>query len=95
MVFNQGAPAGRRDAGQDHPRAASNLQTGDYAIEWTSQIVDGPFNNFTGVAADRRPPRRVRCRLGRLGHLLHLVPWRPRLPRRSLAPLRAGAPGHQ
>ncbi|HRC50712.1 MAG TPA: hypothetical protein PK331_07290, partial [Gordonia sp. (in: high G+C Gram-positive bacteria)] len=51
QVFNQGAPKpGGGMPGKTSPvRGKYNPQTGDYAIEWTSQIVDGPFNNFTGL----------------------------------------------
>jgi hypothetical protein len=49
--FNQGAPK----PGGSMPGATSALtgtydeSTGAYTLTWTSQIVGGPFNNFTGV----------------------------------------------
>ncbi|GAB11304.1 hypothetical protein GOARA_067_00460 [Gordonia araii NBRC 100433] len=51
QVFNQGSPKpGGGMPGKTSPvRGKYNPQTGDYAIEWTSQIVGGPFNNFTGL----------------------------------------------
>ncbi|QKT06512.1 hypothetical protein HUN08_04395 [Gordonia sp. X0973] len=51
QVFNQGAPKpGGGLPGKTAPvHGQYNPQTGDYAIEWTSQIVGGPFNNFTGL----------------------------------------------
>jgi len=51
QVFNQGAPKpGGAYSGKTSPvRGTYNAQTGDYVLEWTSQIVGGPFNNFTGL----------------------------------------------
>ncbi|MBT0565626.1 hypothetical protein KIK15_02455 [Williamsia sp. CHRR-6] len=51
QVFNQGAPKpGGGLPGKTTPvRGTINRATGAYVIEWTSQIVGGPFNNFTGL----------------------------------------------
>ncbi|MFT4201288.1 MAG: hypothetical protein QM634_11205, partial [Gordonia sp. (in: high G+C Gram-positive bacteria)] len=51
QVFNQGSPKpGGGMPGKTSPvRGQYNAQTGDFTIEWTSQIVGGPFNNFTGL----------------------------------------------
>ncbi|KAA0022711.1 hypothetical protein [Antrihabitans cavernicola] len=51
QVFNQGAPK----PGGDLPGKTRALSgsidpaTGSFVVEWTSQIVGGPFNNFTGL----------------------------------------------
>ena len=57
-------------------RGKYNPQTGDYAIEWTSQIVDGPFNNFTGLwrLTGRTTATGSGAAPGRPGHPLHLAP---------------------
>lgn len=49
--FNQGAPKpdGSRPAGTKDPSGTYDAKTGAYVLEWTSQIVGGPFNGFTGV----------------------------------------------
>jgi hypothetical protein len=49
--FNQGAPKpGGGEAGiTSGPSGAYDPDTGAYTLEWASQIVGGPFNNFTGV----------------------------------------------
>ncbi|WP_225730762.1 MULTISPECIES: hypothetical protein [unclassified Nocardia] len=50
QVFNQGSPK----PGGGLPGKTSRLGgtidgAGNFVIEWTSQIVGGPFNNFTGL----------------------------------------------
>lgn len=49
--FNQGAPKpGGEEAGlTSGPAGTYDADTGAYTLEWASQIVGGPFNNFTGV----------------------------------------------
>lgn len=49
--FNQGAPkpGGERPGRTALPTGTFDAATGAYALEWSSQIVGGPFNNFTGV----------------------------------------------
>lgn len=49
--FNQGAPKpGGEEAGlTSGPTGTYDADTGSYTLEWASQIVGGPFNNFTGV----------------------------------------------
>ncbi|MDL9937129.1 hypothetical protein QSJ18_10280 [Gordonia sp. ABSL1-1] len=51
QVFNQGSPKpGGQYSGKTTPvRGQYDAATGTYVIEWTSQIVGGPFNNFTGL----------------------------------------------
>ncbi|MFJ4650701.1 hypothetical protein ACIP5Y_05400 [Nocardia sp. NPDC088792] len=50
QVFNQGSPKpGGGLPGKTGPISGSIDQAGNYVIEWTSQIVGGPFNNFTGL----------------------------------------------
>jgi hypothetical protein len=46
-AFNQGAP---KPAG-DEPAAAGTIdpETGEYVLEWSSQIVGGSFDTFVGV----------------------------------------------
>lgn len=50
QVFNQGAPkpGGGLPGKTAAPRGVIDAN-GDYTIEWTSQIVGGPFDNFTGL----------------------------------------------
>ncbi|HVF18806.1 MAG TPA: hypothetical protein VNA14_01000 [Mycobacteriales bacterium] len=49
--FNQGAPkpGGERPGMTVGPTGTYDASTGAYSLEWSSQIVGGPFNNFTGV----------------------------------------------
>ncbi|MFD6159652.1 hypothetical protein ACFWF7_25620 [Nocardia sp. NPDC060256] len=50
QVFNQGAPKpGGGLPGKTSPVRGSIDGSGNFVIEWTSQIVGGPFNNFTGL----------------------------------------------
>ena len=48
--FNQGAPKpdGSTPGATTLPSGTYNAATKKFAIEWTSTIVGGPFNNFTG-----------------------------------------------
>jgi hypothetical protein len=59
--FNQGAPKpdGSTPKLTTLPRGTYNASTGAFVIEWTSTIVGGPFNEFTGswhLAGTFRPP---------------------------------------
>ncbi len=49
--FNQGSqkPDGSRPGATTGPSGTYDATTGRYALEWTSQIVGGAFNNFIGV----------------------------------------------
>lgn len=49
--FNQGAPkpGGARPGLTAGPSGTYDEGTGAYALDWSSQIEGGPFNNFTGV----------------------------------------------
>lgn len=49
--FNQGAPkpGGERPGKTTGPTGTYDADSGAVVLEWTSQIVGGPFNNFTGV----------------------------------------------
>ncbi|GAA4400848.1 hypothetical protein [Tsukamurella soli] len=50
QVFNQGAPKpGGGFPGKTSAVSGSIDGSGDYTLQWTSQIVGGPFNNFTGL----------------------------------------------
>ncbi|MBF6334083.1 hypothetical protein [Nocardia transvalensis] len=50
QVFNQGSPKpGGGLPGKTSPVHGSLDGAGNFVIEWTSQIVGGPFNNFTGL----------------------------------------------
>ncbi|MBJ8341156.1 hypothetical protein JGU71_19910 [Antrihabitans sp. YC3-6] len=50
QVFNQGSPKpGGSFPGKTSPISGSIDGSGNFVIEWTSQIVGGPFNNFTGL----------------------------------------------
>ncbi|GAB17977.1 hypothetical protein GOEFS_044_00130 [Gordonia effusa NBRC 100432] len=51
QVFNQGAPKpGGGLPGKTTPvRGTIDPSSGAFVLEWTSQIVGGPFNNFTGL----------------------------------------------
>lgn len=48
--FNQGAPKpdGSTPGATSGPKGTYNRSTGAFVLEWSSQIVGGPFNNFTG-----------------------------------------------
>lgn len=49
--FNQGSPKpdGSRPGGTSGPTGTYDAETGRYVLEWTSQIIGGPFDGFTGV----------------------------------------------
>ena len=49
--FNQGSPkpGGSRPGNTTGPRGTYDSAGHTYALDWSSQIVGGPFNNFTGV----------------------------------------------
>jgi hypothetical protein len=49
--FNQGAPKpdGSRPGSTSGPSGTYDAATGAFTLEWTSLIVGGPFNSFTGV----------------------------------------------
>lgn len=50
QVFNQGAPKpGGSLPGKTSPVHGTIDNAGNFVLEWTSQIVGGPFNNFTGL----------------------------------------------
>ncbi|APB00790.1 hypothetical protein [Nocardia seriolae] len=50
QVFNQGSPKpGGGLPGKTSPISGTIDAAGNFVIEWTSQIVGGPFNNFTGL----------------------------------------------
>lgn len=50
QVFNQGSPKpGGGLSGKTSPISGSIDAAGNFVLEWTSQIVGGPFNNFTGL----------------------------------------------
>jgi hypothetical protein len=48
--FNQGAPKpdGSTPGATAGPKGTYNRTSGAFVLDWTSQIVGGPFNNFTG-----------------------------------------------
>ena len=46
-AFNQGAP--KPDGSGDGPTGTIDATTGAYVLEWTSLIVGGSFDGFTGV----------------------------------------------
>ncbi|MDO8390619.1 MAG: hypothetical protein Q7V57_09040 [Actinomycetota bacterium] len=46
-VFNQGAP--KPDGSGDGPTGTIDLETGHFTLTWTSLIVGGSFDGFTGV----------------------------------------------
>lgn len=59
--FNQGAPKpdGSTPKLTTLPKGTYNSSTGAFVIEWTSTIVGGPFNEFTGswhLVGTFRPP---------------------------------------
>lgn len=49
--FNQGAPKpdGSTPGNTSAPTGTYDADTESYELDWASQIVGGPFNNFTGV----------------------------------------------
>jgi hypothetical protein len=49
--FNQGSPKpdGSRPGNTAGPTGTYDSSTGNYVLEWTSLIVGGPFDGFTGV----------------------------------------------
>lgn len=49
--FNQGSPkpGGERPGLTSGPTGTFDEATGRYTLEWSSQIVGGPFSNFTGI----------------------------------------------
>jgi hypothetical protein len=49
--FNQGAPKpdGSMPGNTTEPTGTYDAETGEYTLEWTSQITGGPFDTFTGV----------------------------------------------
>lgn len=49
--FNQGVPKpnGEKPGLTAGPTGTYDDGTGSYTLEWSSQIVGGPFNNFTGI----------------------------------------------
>jgi hypothetical protein len=49
--FNQGSPKpdGSRPGNTAGPTGTFNAESGAFVLEWSSQIVGGPFNNFTGI----------------------------------------------
>ncbi|WP_068271758.1 hypothetical protein [Aldersonia kunmingensis] len=51
QVFNQGAPkpGGGLPGKTSAIRGTIDPASGNFVLEWTSQIVGGPFNNFTGL----------------------------------------------
>lgn len=50
QLFNQGSPKpGGGLPGKTGPIRGTIDAAGNYVLEWTSQIVGGPFNNFTGL----------------------------------------------
>ncbi|AHH16016.1 hypothetical protein NONO_c12090 [Nocardia nova SH22a] len=50
QVFNQGSPKpGGGLPGKTGPVHGTIDGAGNFVLEWTSQIVGGPFNNFTGL----------------------------------------------
>jgi hypothetical protein len=51
QAFNQGGPkpGGSRPGNTTLPSGTFDAATGAFSLTWTSQIVGGAFNNFTGV----------------------------------------------
>jgi len=49
--FNQGAPkpGGERPTGTSGPTGTYDAETGKYTLEWSSPIVGGSFDGFTGI----------------------------------------------
>lgn len=45
--FNQGSP--KPDGSGDAPTGTIDPETGDFTLEWSSKIVGGSFDGFTGV----------------------------------------------
>jgi hypothetical protein len=50
QAFNQGSPKpdGSRPGNTTPAKGTYDATSGRFTLEWTSQIVGGPFNNFTG-----------------------------------------------
>lgn len=51
LHFNQGAPKpdGSTPAGTSGPEGTYDEATGEYTLDWTSPIIGGPFDGFTGI----------------------------------------------
>ncbi|BDD83222.1 hypothetical protein TPB0596_29850 [Tsukamurella pulmonis] len=49
QVFNQGAPKPGGGLPGKTSRVTGSINGSNYTLTWTSQIVGGPFNNFTGL----------------------------------------------
>jgi len=52
LIFNQGAPkpdGSTPGITSSAPSGSIDLETGEYTLEWASQIVGGAFNEFTGI----------------------------------------------
>ena len=51
QAFNQGSPKpdGSRPGNTNPVSGTYDAASGAYSLTWTSQIVGGPFNNFTGL----------------------------------------------
>ncbi|KXO90492.1 hypothetical protein [Tsukamurella pseudospumae] len=49
QVFNQGAPKPGGGLPGKTSRITGSINGSSYTLTWTSQIVGGPFNNFTGL----------------------------------------------
>jgi len=49
--FNQGAPKpdGSTPTGTSGPSGTYDAKTGEYTLDWSSAIIGGPFDGFTGV----------------------------------------------
>jgi hypothetical protein len=49
--FNQGSPKpdGSRPGNTQGPTGTYNRSTGEFVLQWSSQVVGGPFNGFTGL----------------------------------------------
>jgi hypothetical protein len=49
--FNQGSPKpdGSQPTGTAGPTGTYDAKTGKYTLEWSSAIVGGPFDGFTGI----------------------------------------------
>lgn len=49
--FNQGAPKpdGQLPGGTSEPEGSLDPETGEITVAWTSEIVGGPFDGFTGL----------------------------------------------
>jgi hypothetical protein len=49
--FNQGSPKpdGSKPTGTTGPTGTYDAKTGEYTLDWSSSIIGGPFDGFTGV----------------------------------------------